>query len=391
MKKKFLLISLLATSPLLLFYFFFNKNDKAQVIFEVQKPTYRNIQQFISTTGTIQAKDHVIIGSLVEGKVIKIHAENNDSVKKGQVLVELDNGIGYSNVQKAQAALKETQAKKEFQKKYSNRQKELYLQGQISQNSFDEVTKEYLISKAKVLDAQATLEKEKSLFNNLKITSPVDGIIISKKVSIGQMVTSRLDATAIFEIALDLKKMEIYLDVDEADIGLVAQQQKVFCKVDAFPNNILELSVHRIEHQVKKIDYVVSYSVILNLENNKLLFRPGMTVNAEIEVANTKNSLTIPNKSFRINSLQLKKHAKDLGYSAQEAQNQSGIFGKQDSIWIKQNNALIETSVIIGAYDKKYSEIKQGISFDDDIVANFIQEKDSSNFLKKFFGAKVGG
>ena len=115
-----------------------------------------------------------------------------------------------------------------------------------------------------------------------------------------------------------------------------------------------------------------------------------MTISAEIEVANTKNSLSIPNKVFRINAIQLKQYARYEGYAIKEAQ-QQGIFGKKDSVWAKKGSTLTEKHVIIGAHNRKYSEIKEGISPDDEIVSNFIQEKDSSNLLKKFFGAKVGG
>lgn len=236
---------------------------------QTEKPIRKNVVQIITASGNLKAKEQISVGSLVAGKVVEIRVDDNDAVKKDQILAVLDDGVGDSDVKKLKAVLVEAKANAEYMTKYFNRQKELYKSGQISQNNFDKLTQDYKVALAKVDQTKADLEKAEKVDGNLLIKSPADGIVIAKRVDLGQMVTAQLQATVLFEIAKDLHEMEAYLDVDEADVGMVKEGQEAIFTVDSFPKKHFEAKVKRIQYQAKIVDNVVTYATVLDVKNPK--------------------------------------------------------------------------------------------------------------------------
>ena len=283
------------------------RNAKKFQWYVTQKSQKRDLTQYVNASGRLKAKDQITIGSLVTGRIIKLHVDDNEFVKKGQILVELDNGIGYSAVKKAKGALWQAKSNLTYLEKFYKRQKSLYDEGQIARDTFENITKDYETAQYGVVQAQGELEIREQEYENLFIKAPEDGVIIAKKVNLGQMVTSRLQATQLFTIAKDLKHMEAEIDIDEADIGLIKIGQEAIFTVDAFPQKSFRAKVKQINYDFKIKENVITYAIILDVDNPDLQLRPGMTTNVDIKVAQAKNALCVPNKALRIDKNVLKK------------------------------------------------------------------------------------
>ena len=333
----------------------------------ISRPIQKDLKQYISASGRLQADEQITIGSLVAGRVIKLFVGNNDFVKKNQVLVELDDGIGYSSVKKGKAILHEANAALEYTKSFYERQKSLYLSGQLAKDTFEQYTKDYETAKAKVLEAKAELEIRQQEYDNTFIRSPTNGVVISKKVDLGQMVTARFEATVLFTIAKDLTKMEAEIDVDESDIGMVKKGQEAIFTVDAFPQKPFHARVEQINYDYTVVDNVITYAVILNVDNPKLTLRPGMTTNVDIKVAEIKNALCIPNKALRINHNILKKIAKKENFGFVEIPKSIETKTKE-SIWTFDGSQFKEIYIKLGTTDGRFTQVRKGIDINTNIV-----------------------
>jgi HlyD family secretion protein len=369
MKHSKLLIAIisLVIVPLGLYLIFKKQNDTKIKWYSISSPIQKDLRQYITASGRLQAQDNITIGSLVAGRIIKLHVDDNDFVKKDQVLVELDDGIGYSAVKKAKAILDEARANLTYLTAFYARQTALFQAGQLAQDTFESYTKNYEIAKARVTQSEGDLEIRQQEYDNLFIKTPEDGIVISKKVDLGQMVTARLQATELFIIAKDLKKMEALVDVDESDIGLVKIGQKAIFTVDAFPQKPFESEVKQINYDYQVIDNVITYGVILNIDNPNLTLRPGMTTNVSIKVADVNNAICVPNKALRVNKNTINKIAKKEGLQA-EPYPASVETKAQETLWIMINDTFKEVPVTLGVTDGRYTQVIDGITKNTQVV-----------------------
>ncbi len=360
-----------------------HNRKKKMLPYTVEKPTKRNLVQFITASGTLKVKDQISVGSLVSGKVQKILVDDNDSVKKNQVLAILDNGIGDSNVKRLQATLKEAQAIRNYQEKFYARQKVLYEAQQLSQNQFDQYTQAYQTAQAKVEQIRAQLEVEQKQYDNLFIKSPDDGIVISKNINLGQQITSMLDAKVLFEIAKNLHEMEAYVDVDEADVGMVKDKQEAIFTVDAFPYKRFKSHVKQIVYLAKIVQNVVTYATILDVHNKDLSLRPGMTTNVEIKVSESLNALCVQNKALRVNSLVLEKQAKKLGLDFKKLGEKTKNT-QHKTLWVLEDKTIKQILVKFGTQDERYTEVISGINPNTNVITQVFGEKQENILLKQF-------
>lgn len=396
MKKKIIIFSTLAIL-LASTFIMFRKKNKIQVVtpITIEKPTRKALTQMITASGNLKAKEQISVGSLVAGKVIDIKVEDNDIVKKDQVLAVLDDGVGDTETRRLTANLAEAKANLTFIEKFYKRQTALYKSGQISQNSYDQITKDYETAKAKVDQTKAALDLSMQTYNNLFIKSPANGIVIAKRIDLGQMVTAVLQATVLFEIAKDLHEMEAWLDVDEADIGLVQEGQEAIFTVDSFPKKYFYGKVKRIQYQAKIVDNVVTYATVLDVQNPKLRLRPGMTANVEIKVAENEDALIIPNKALRINATNIEYVANKLKYKLEKVSMEQKLAGQKskkitkDYIWILEDKTIKQIEVKLGINDGKFTEVKKGIKENDNVIIE-TESAPKDNPLNKMF-PQVGG
>ncbi len=393
-KNLILLISIIIIATPLIFYFKQN-NKKEPPLFKTQHPIKKTLVQFIEASGTLQAKDQITVGSLVAGKVEKIIADDNDPVKKDDILAILDNGIGDSRLKKIQALLEEAKARLAYQEKFYARQKKLFESKQISQNQFEEIEKNYKVAQAQVKVNEAELEYAQKEYNNLFIKSPDDGIVIARKIDLGEMVTAQFSATVLYIIAKDLHEMEAHVDVDESDIGLVKEGQKAIFTVDAFPKEKFSAKVKQIQYLAKIVDNVVTYATLLDVKNPDLRLRPGMTTNVSIRVAKAKNALAVPHKALRVNPEFIKKIAEKLEYRFNplpELSIEEKVVKKErHSVWIIEKGEFKEIEVETGIIDSTHTQITKGLDESSNIIVE-AREIDKENvLLKGIFGSPQGG
>lgn len=394
--KKFLLLISLILLPVGAFYVFHKKRNAAIIEpIKTEKPIRKALVQMITASGNLKAKEQISVGSLVAGKVVDIRVEDNDVVKKDQILAVLDDGIGDTETKRLTATLAEAKANYTYLEKFYKRQTALYKSGQISQNSYDQIIRDLDMAKAKVDQTMAALNLAMQTYNNLFIKAPTNGIVIAKRIDLGQMVTAQLQATVLFEIAKDMHEMEAWLDVDESDIGMVKEKQEAVFTVDSFPKEHFEASVKRIQYQAKIVDNVVTYATVLDVKNPELRLRPGMTCNVEIKVAENTNALIIPNKALRINPTNVEYVANKLKYKLEKISVEEKLAGQKskkimkDYIWILDNKTIKQIEAKLGINDGKFTEVINGIKDDSDIIVE-TETAPRDNPLGKLF-PQVGG
>ncbi|MFA5075439.1 MAG: efflux RND transporter periplasmic adaptor subunit [Candidatus Babeliales bacterium] len=390
-KQILILISFIAIIVTGSLYFFRKKYKETTPLLKTEKPQRKNLTQYVHSSGTLKAKEQITIGSLEAGTVIDILADNNDKIKKDQVLAIIDNGIGDSNVKLLQARLNQHKAELWYQEKFFARQKQLYESGQISKNSFEEYTKNLEVVKEAVKLTTAELEVQEKKYNNLFIKSPDNGIVIAKEIDLGQMITSQFQATVLFVMAKDLTKMETSVDVSEADVGMVKEGQKAIFKVDAFPKEIFKAKVEEIRYLAKIVENVVTYATILNINNPDLKLRPGMTTDVKIKVAKCKNGLVVQNKSLRINGSSLEQVAKKMNLKFERLPD-TDAKTEIDHIWVLENKDTIkQLKITTGVRQGPYTQIIGDVTDETDIITEVTDFQRDNLLLKEVFAGASGG
>jgi HlyD family secretion protein len=272
-----------------------------------------NITRVVSATGKIQAVNTVEVGSQVSGTIRKIYVDYNSSVKKGQLIAEIDASVLMAKVKESEANLSSMKASwaesaatlKEARREY-DRQKNLYAKNFIARSDLESAetssataSAQLAAAKAKLDAAQATLEQNRTNLAYAQIYSPVNGTVVGKNVSEGQTVASSYQTPTLFTIAEDLTKMQVEAAVDEADIGYVKEGMPVGFTVDTYPEDTFKGIVRQVRLMATTTENVVTYTVIISAENPNLRLYPGMTANVTIETASAKNVLKVSNAALR--------------------------------------------------------------------------------------------
>lgn len=355
--------------------------------------TRRNLEQFVKASGTLKAKEQLVVGSLVGGRVLEWYADANNPVKKGQILAKIDDGIGYAGVEKALGLVEERTAELARAKQIFARISLLLESSAAPQDEYDKQRFAVDLAQARLVQAKADLKMNELKYENLSIKSPDDGTVIARKIDVGQMVTAQLQATELFVIAKDLRHMEATIDVDEADIGLIRPGQEAFFVVDAFPTVEYKATVLRVENLAKSAGTVISYSVILNVENPDLTLRPGMTTNVQINVAKTTQALCIPQRCLRLAKNALEASAKLMNHALEPHQD-TGKPSRtyQSYVWVKEGQKIKQVSVKIGVSDTEHAQIVSGITEQSQVVCG-VNAGIKENSLLQRFGQKspIGG
>ncbi len=311
-----------------------------------------DITEMVSASGTINPISNIDVGTQVSGRIQKIYVDYNSLVKKDQLLAEIDPSSFESNVAKekanldvAKAQVMSAEANRDYYKKHLDRVIKLNQQSYSADKELDEAQKNYdtavanvALYKAQVEQAQAALDYNKIQLGYTKIISPVDGIIVSKSVEEGQTVAASFETPTLFNVAEDLTKMQIEASVVEADIAKVKEGQNVQFNVDSFPNETFHGIVTQVRNEAVTTSNVVTYEVVIAVNNEELKFKPGMTANVEIITANEKDVFTVPNKALRFSMNE------DVRY-------------QQKGIWILENGHPKRIEITSGVYDDNNTQI----------------------------------
>ena len=369
------------------------KNEKK--LYKTTPLTKRNITNIIEATGAIEAIGTVKVGSLINGVVKKLYVAENETVKKGQLIALLDNGKGDTDVKRALGLLKKTKAQLIYQEAFFKRQEKLYKSCFISQNDFDKSLSNYEAAKASVEIETGTYEKAVMDYENTKILSPIDGIVIKKNVSLGEGVSSFLNPTVIYTIAEDIQKMTVELEIDETSIGDLKLEQETEIRFDTYPNKVFTGKIKEISISPSISKGTVSYTASICIDNQSLLLKPGMTVHAKIIVAARKNVLAVPGYVTSLNPKLVKFAATEMEYGYKPITTEKLKTFKKTmknkehgvkTIWILKNKTFVQKPIEVGLTDKIFFEVVSGLKGTEKIVID-VEETDAMKAMfKRLFG-----
>ena len=272
--------------------------------FETAKVARGDLVQHVTASGTLGALVSVDVGSQVSGKISAMNADYNSPVKKGQLVAEIDPTIYQAALRQAEGELASAKADVTLKRQNLERKKVLVPIKAASQFDLDQATAELAQADATVIIRQAALESAQANLGYCKITAPVDGIVIARKVDLGQTVIAAMSTPVLFTIAKDITKMNISATVSEADIGQVKDGQPVDFTVDAFPDDVFHGTVTQVRKAPTTTQNVVTYETLISVDNPEQKLFPGMTADVSILVSERKDVLKIPNTALRFTPAQ---------------------------------------------------------------------------------------
>ena len=343
----FIILILLIAIPFILH----NKKNQVQYISEpIQK---RTITQIVEATGTIEPVNTVDIGAQVSGMIQNIYVDYNSEVKKGQLLAQIDTSLfeaqlqqSIANINNAKATLAKNRAVLDYDTKTYKRYKNLYNRNLVSKNDLDSAESAYRSDLAQVQAAQASIMQAQANYNTAaanmgytKIISPVDGIVISKEVEEGQTVAASFQTPTLFTVAEDLTNMRIETSVSEADIGKVKEGQDVEYTLDGYPDSVFKGTVSQVRLSPKTESNVVTYTVIISVENEDGKLMPGMTANVSIITSRQEDVMVVPNAALKFT---LKDNTQKYEHKG---------------VWVDKNGKPERIDIETGLSDDMYTQI----------------------------------
>ena len=324
-----------------------------QISFETAAVAPANIMNSITATGTIEPVTSVTVGTQVSGIVSKLYVDYNSVVKKGQVIAELDKTNLMSQLNSAKTQLATAQSQLNYQTTNFNRYKTLYQKGLVAADDFDSAKLSYTQAKEQVAAAKEEVQRAQTNLGYATITSPIDGIVLSKSVEEGQTVAASFSTPELFTIAQDLTNMQVVADVDEADIGDVKEGERVSFTVDAYPDDTCEGTVKQVRQEATTTNNVVTYEVVISAPNADLKLKPGLTANVTIYTAERKGVLSVQSKALRFTP-----QKETVG--KMKIVDQTG--NAKNKVWTIEGNSIVAHKVNIGMTDGTNTQILNGIS-----------------------------
>lgn len=332
-----------------------------KVSFDTAKVAKQNIQTTITATGTIEPVTSVTVGTQVSGIVAKLYVDYNSVVKKGQVIAELDKTNLISELTAQRANLTSAQSALNYQQANYNRYKTLYEKGLVSADEYENAQLQYNQAKEQVNTARESVQRAQTNLGYATITSPIDGVVLSKAVEEGQTVAASFNTPELFTIARDLTDMRVIADIDEADIGGVKEGQRVTFTVDAFPDDSFVGEVTQVRQQATTESNVVTYEVVISARNDDLKLKPGLTANVTIFTMEKNDVLAVPSKALRFmpNEALLQKDQKIEDVEA------------KTKLWTMEGNTFKAHAVETGTTNGMLTEILSGISEGTEVLTDF--------------------
>ena len=362
MKNKKLWIAIGVIALAVIAYLLLSGGKKEEKVeFETAKVDQGNIQTTITATGTIEPVTSVTVGTQVSGIVSKLYVDYNSVVKKGQVIAELDKTNLISELTAQRANLSSAQSSLNYQQSNYNRYKTLYDKGLVSADEYESAQLQYNQAKEQVKTASESVQRAQTNLGYATITSPIDGVVLSKAVEEGQTVAASFNTPELFTIAQDLTDMRVIADIDEADIGGVKEGQRVTFTVDAFPDDQFEGQVTQVRQQATTESNVVTYEVVISAPNNDLKLKPGLTANVTIYTLEKNGVLVAPAKALRFipNEALLKE-----GQTIEDVE-------APKKLWTLEGNTFKAHKVETGTTNGVLTEITSGISAGTEVLVDF--------------------
>ncbi|MCI5634861.1 MAG: efflux RND transporter periplasmic adaptor subunit [Alphaproteobacteria bacterium] len=364
--KKYLIYGIAVLAIIGISYKLLNRSTGGTV-YKTQKIETGDIMESITASGTINPLSTVSVGSQASGRIAEIYVDYNSVVKKGQLLALIDQENAKATVQQREAALEIAKAQVaveenniKYYKKALNRISKLNASKYSTEKDLEAAERDYdnsvaqlALEQAQVKQAQASLNSAQTELSYTEIKAPVDGIVISKAVEVGQTVAASFETPELFSVAEDLTKMQIEASVVEADISKVKEGQNVRFTVDSYSDDYFYGTVTQVRNEATTTSNVVTYTVVIGIDNTDMKLKPGMTANVEIITAEEKDVILVPNQALRfyIDDSDNAKRYKDRG------------------VWIMKNGKPERVVVKIGVSDEDNTQILEGnIKLGDEVI-----------------------
>lgn len=359
-RKKIIILSVAILAVIAILWLLFGRSSKsASYIIETATATRGDVSETVTATGTIEPVTQVEVGTQVSGIIDKLYADYNSVVTKGQLIAEMDKVTLQSELTSQQATYDGAKAEYEYQEKNYLRNKALHEKQLISDTEFEESTYNYAKAKSAYESSEANLAKAKRNLAYATITSPIDGVVISRAVEEGQTVAAGFETPTLFTIAADLTQMQVIADVDEADIGGVKEGQRVAFTVDAYPNDTFEGTVTQVRLEATEESNVVTYEVVISAHNPDLKLKPGLTANITIYIAERHNVINIPVKALRfIPDTPDGKAPASQNVPRQEPSANDSL----KIVWVQENNEWKPRRIKVGMDNGVNIEICEGLN-----------------------------
>lgn len=351
-KKKTLVIVAVAAIAALAAWLLSGGKKEEKITFDTAAVAPANIMNSITATGTIEPVTSVTVGTQVSGIVSKLFVDYNSVVKKGQVIAELDKTNLMSQLNTAKTQLATAQSQLNYQTANYKRYKTLFEKGLVAADDFDNAKLSYTQAKEQVASAKEEVQRAQTNLGYATITSPIDGVVLSKSVEEGQTVAASFSTPELFTIAQDLTNMQVVADVDEADIGDVKEGERVTFTVDAYPDDTFEGEVKQVRQEATTTNNVVTYEVVISAPNADLKLKPGLTANVTIYTAERKGVLSVPSKALRFTP-----QKETVG-----KMKIVDVANAKNKVWTIEGNSIVAHKVNIGMTDGTNTQIVGGIA-----------------------------
>ena len=351
-KKKTLVIVAVAAIAALAVWLLSGGKKEEKITFDTAAVAPANIMNSITAIGTIEPVTSVTVGTQVSGIVSKLFVDYNSVVKKGQVIAELDKTNLMSQLNTAKTQLATAQSQLNYQTANYKRYKTLFEKGLVAADDFDNAKLSYTQAKEQVASAKEEVQRSQTNLGYATITSPIDGVVLSKSVEEGQTVAASFSTPELFTIAQDLTNMQVVADVDEADIGDVKEGERVTFTVDAYPDDTFEGEVKQVRQEATTTNNVVTYEVDISAPNADLKLKPGLTANVTIYTAERKGVLSVPSKALRFTP-----QKETVG-----KMKIVDVANAKNKVWTIEGNSIVAHKVNIGMTDGTNTQIVGGIA-----------------------------
>jgi len=402
-KKIIIIVSVILLVVAIVLIWVIYKNNHKPYVWKTVPVKKGDIIILVKSTGTINPDTTVQVGTQVTGTIWKLFADFNTVVKKGQIIAVLDTTFLSASRIDAQAALARAQATLDQAQRDFDRNKQLLNEKVVAQADYETTLTTLAVAKGSVISAKAQLNHARVNLQYAVITSPVNGVVISRSVDLGQTVVSSFNTPNLFSIANDLSIMQVQASVDEADIGQVKAGQKATFTVDAFPDEIFHGEIEQVRLQPIIVQNVVNYTVIINVPNPELKLKPGLTANISIHVNEHKDILKVPANALNFTPpddfLASAKNIPDSLRAAlkkgktQPTVENSGFFIKQKTayLWIQKGKELVPKKVSIGLSDGNFTEVSGDIHEGDLVVTGQMGSTTTTTAAKSPFMPQMPG
>lgn len=355
-----------------------------QLVWHVQTIQYGVVEQTVTATGYVQPVETVNIGTQVSGKIEAIYVDFNSHVHKGELLAELDKSTLNEQLTQAIASEQSAEAALTLANQTYNRTKELFDNNAATQADFESASSQLVQAKSQLATAKTRVREARVNLGYAEIYSTIDGVILDRKVEVGQTVAASFSTPDMFIIAKDLKNMQVEANIDEADIGQVRVGQNVRFTVDAYQGESFSGTVGQIRLQPKVTNNVVTYTVVINTPNPDEKLFPGMTASVEI-VTKSDSSLVVPLEALAFEpDMEV---LKMLDKPEKVSDKTENLQGGDKQVWIKQKNNIVQVGVKTGFDDGVNAVLLTGLSLGDSIVLSLSAEEYSKDKETSLFPA----